>query len=94
MTLPIFLDADLSLTAVIRTTSQATFPEGINVVKSDFNVESLSKVFEGKDAVISFLPILSLEAQAIAIEAAIVAGVKRFIPSEYGSDSTVSNPTK
>ncbi|KAL7767253.1 hypothetical protein ACKLNR_001554 [Fusarium oxysporum f. sp. zingiberi] len=86
--LPTFLDSDLSVTAVIRTTSQATFPEGINVVKSDFNVESLSKVFEGKDAVISLFPILSLEAQAIAIEAAIAAGVKRFIPSEYGSDST------
>ncbi|KAF4481666.1 isoflavone reductase family [Fusarium agapanthi] len=55
---------------------------------NNFNVESLSKVFEGKDAVISLLPILSLEAQAIAIEAAIAAGVKRFIPSEYGSDST------
>ncbi|KAJ4142989.1 hypothetical protein NW765_000127 [Fusarium oxysporum] len=88
LTLQTFLDSDLSVTAVIRTTSQATFPEGINVVKSDFNVESLSKVFEGQDAVISLFPILSLEAQAIAIEAAIAAGVKRFIPSEYGSDST------
>ncbi|KAK2669806.1 hypothetical protein RAB80_015332 [Fusarium oxysporum f. sp. vasinfectum] len=88
LTLPTFLDSDLSVTAVVRTTSQATFPEEINVVKSNFNVESLSKVFEGKDAVISFIPIVSLEAQAIAIEAAITAGVKRFIPSEYGSDST------
>ncbi|KAM0540612.1 hypothetical protein ACHAPJ_013568 [Fusarium lateritium] len=88
LTLSTFLDSDLSVTAVVRTTPKATFPGGINVVKSDFNIESLSKVFEGKDAVISFIPIVSLEAQAIAIEAAITAGVKRFIPSEYGSDST------
>ena len=34
------------------------------------------------------LPITALGDQGVVIEAAIAAGVKRFIPSEYGSDST------
>lgn len=35
------------------------------------------------------LPILALEEQKKLAEAAIKAGIKRFIPSAYGSDSLV-----
>ncbi|QKD57291.2 uncharacterized protein FOBCDRAFT_204257 [Fusarium oxysporum Fo47] len=87
-TIPNFLNSQLNVTTLVRTASQATFPDGINVAKADFNIDSLGKVFEGKDAVTSFIPITSLDEQAVVIEAAISAGVKRFIPSEYGSDST------
>lgn len=88
--IPIFLHSGLKVTALIRKTSEATFPDGIDVVKTDFDLESLTKILQGRDAVVSFLPIVSLASQAVVIEAAIAAGVKRFIPSEYGSDSTVS----
>ena len=77
------------MTAVIRESSTFKFPEGTTVAKSDFSLESLTKVFQGQDAVISMLPITALAGQGIVIEAAIAAGVKRFLPSEYGSDSTV-----
>lgn len=87
--LPELLKSELNVTAVIRETSSSKFPAGINIVKSDFSINSLTKVFGGQDAVISMLPMTALAEQAIVIDAAIAAGVKRFIPSEYGSDSTV-----
>ncbi|KAN0114453.1 NAD(P)-binding protein [Hyaloscypha variabilis] len=86
--LPVLLMSDLHVTAVIRESSTFKFPEGTTVAKSDFSLESLTKVFQGQDAVISMLPITALAGQGIVIEAAIAAGVKRFLPSEYGSDST------
>ncbi|KAM0145526.1 hypothetical protein ACHAPG_011579 [Botrytis cinerea] len=88
LVLPELLKVDLNLTAVIRETSKATFPSGVQVAKSDFSLKSLTGIFVDKDAVISILPIAALADQGMLIEAAIAAGVKRFIPSEYGSDST------
>ncbi len=90
MVLPELLESQLNLAAVIRETSSANFPMGIRVIKSAFDVTSLTQALKGQDAVISMLPITALDQQGPLIEAAIAAGVKRFIPSEYGSDSTVS----
>lgn len=90
MVLPQLLESDLNVTVVIRESSSATFPGVIKVAKSDFKVASLTDAFKEQDAVISMLPIMALSDQGVIIEAAIAAGVKRFIPSEYGSDSTVS----
>ncbi|OLN85321.1 hypothetical protein CCHL11_04230 [Colletotrichum chlorophyti] len=46
----------------------------------------LVKALEGQDAVVSKLPVLALEEQMRVSEAAVIAGVKRTLPSEYGSD--------
>ncbi|KAK7425270.1 hypothetical protein QQZ08_008291 [Neonectria magnoliae] len=89
LVIPELVKSSFSLTAVTRTTSTATFPASIKVVKGDFSLASLTEIFKGQDAVVSMLPITALGEQVIVIEAAIAAGVKRFIPSEYGSDSTV-----
>ncbi|GJC85352.1 isoflavone reductase IRL [Colletotrichum liriopes] len=86
--LPQLLNSDLDLTILSRQGSSATFPDGIKVVKSDYSPESLARELEGQDAVVSMLPIMALEEQKKIAEAAIKAGVKRFIPSEYGSDSS------
>ncbi|KAH7389119.1 isoflavone reductase [Cadophora sp. MPI-SDFR-AT-0126] len=88
--LPTLLESDLNITLLTRTSSAAKFPAGASVVPSDFTLASLKSAFQGQDAVISCIPITALGDQAVLIEAAIAAGVKRFIPSEYGSDS--SNP--
>ncbi|KAK6216839.1 isoflavone reductase [Colletotrichum tabaci] len=85
--LPQLLKSDLDVTILSRQGSSATFPDGAKVVKSDYSAESLEKVLKGQDAVVSMLPIMALEEQTKIAEAAIKAGVKRFIPSEYGSDS-------
>ncbi|UPL00347.1 hypothetical protein LCI18_011281 [Fusarium solani-melongenae] len=87
ITLPAFLESDLEVTAIVRSTSTATFPESIKVIKTEYNLADLTEALKGKDAVISMIPIVSLDQQAVVIDAAIAAGVKRFIPSEFGSDT-------
>ncbi|KAH0421768.1 hypothetical protein CcaCcLH18_13242 [Colletotrichum camelliae] len=86
--LPQLLQSDLELTILSREGSAATFPKEAKVIKSDFSEGSLVEALIGQDAVISMLPIVALGEQQKVAEAAIKAGVKRFIPSEYGSDSS------
>ena len=67
---------------------------GVRVLKTDYTVESLTSLLSSShiDAVVSNLNGQALGAPQIAlIDAAKAAGVKRFLPSEYGSDTT--NPT-
>lgn len=52
------------------------------------SVESLTAALQGIDAVVSTVGGAALHAQDVLIEAAAIAGVKRFIPSEYGSVTT------
>jgi hypothetical protein len=63
------------------------FPEGIAVQKSDFSDADLEAVFKGKDAVISALGATGFSEQQKLVDAAIRAGVKRFIPSEFSANS-------
>jgi nucleoside-diphosphate-sugar epimerase len=77
-----------TVTAVIRSTSTATFPENVRVIHSDYSLPSLTSAFQSQDAVISTIATLSIPTQLAAIDAMIAAGVKRFIPSEYGVDTS------
>ena len=52
------------------------------------SAKSLKAAFQGQDAVISLVGGTALGDQNKLIDAAIAAGVKRFLPSEYGSDTT------
>ncbi|KAG4434264.1 hypothetical protein IFR05_010254 [Cadophora sp. M221] len=88
--LPHLLGSFLNITLLARSTSSAKFPDGAKVVRSDFTLASLTEELKGQDAVISLMPIIAAAEQVTVIEAAIAAGVKRFIPSEFGSDN--SNP--
>ena len=53
---------------------------------SDYSTASLIKAFKGLDAVISAIATFSTQEQIKIVDAAIEAGVRRFIPSEYGID--------
>lgn len=71
--------------------SSSKFPEGTDVVEVDYSsIDSLTAALQGQDAVISTLTTLSIDAQFTLVDAAIAAGVKRFIPSEFGSN--LDNP--
>jgi hypothetical protein len=60
-------------------------------VKADYSsVDSLTSALKGQDAVVSAVGTEGLLGQSLLIDAAIAAGVKRFLPSEFGSD--LSNP--
>lgn len=86
--LNVFLkESSFNTTVLSREGSKSTFPEGVKVNHADYNsVASLKKAFEGQDAVISLVGGAGLGDQDKLINAAIEAGVKRFIPSEFGSN--------
>lgn len=60
-------------------------------MESDYSFASLVDVFKGQDAVVSTLATLSVQQQLGIIDAAVAAGVKRFLPSEFGSDTSVDD---
>ncbi|EEU34304.1 uncharacterized protein NECHADRAFT_50491 [Fusarium vanettenii 77-13-4] len=82
-----FVASDFTIRVLKRAGSESTFPEGTDVVEVDYaSVESLTAALKGQDAVVSTLTTLAAGAQDTLIEAALAAGVKRFIPSEFGSN--------
>lgn len=55
----------------------------MNVVKSDYSKAELVRAFKGQDAVVSAVGATGFANQKDLIDAAIEAGVKHFIPSEF-----------
>ncbi|KAM7217480.1 hypothetical protein V8F06_007111 [Rhypophila decipiens] len=84
------IKAGFKVTAIARESSTSTQPDGANVKKADFSsVESLTKALEGQDAVVITVASAAVGEQNPIIDAAIKAGAKRIIPSEFGH-----NPAK
>ena len=76
------------ITVLSRASSKATFPSSVKVARVDYtSVESLTTAIQGQDAVISTVGQGGLLGQRVIIDAAIAADVKRFIPSEFGSNT-------
>ncbi|KAI5805133.1 hypothetical protein EDC01DRAFT_715868 [Geopyxis carbonaria] len=85
--------SDITVRVLARPTSSILKnpPEGITIITADFNSNnSLVKALTGVDAVIFSTGMGGFLAQRAFLDAAIEAGVKRFIPSEFGSD--LENP--
>ncbi|KKO99271.1 hypothetical protein THAR02_08621 [Trichoderma harzianum] len=76
-----------TITVLSRRDSSATFPPDISVYKSDFSDGDLQFAFKGQDVVISALGATGFGEQKKLVDAAIRAGVKRFLPSEFSSSS-------
>ncbi|KAK0609458.1 hypothetical protein B0T14DRAFT_531977 [Immersiella caudata] len=84
-TVQALLAAGFKVTAISRTTSTATFPPSVTVIKADLSsIESLTSAFKDQDAVIVTTATSEVDKQTILVDAAVAAGVKRFIPSEFG----------
>ncbi|KAK8216119.1 hypothetical protein IWZ01DRAFT_566003 [Phyllosticta capitalensis] len=83
-----FLDSPLNVTVLTRPGSKATFPPNVKVVQSEYTHDALVPVFKSAsaDAVVSLVG--APDAQNPLIDAAITAGVKRFIPSEFGCNTS------
>ncbi|KAH6679893.1 NmrA-like family protein [Plectosphaerella plurivora] len=89
------LDVGFKVTVVTRQESKATFPSDVDVKKIDITSRSaISEAFKGQDAVVSTLPGEAVASQRIFIDAAIDAGIKRFIPSEFGINTREAGGTK
>ncbi|KAF1809825.1 NAD(P)-binding protein [Eremomyces bilateralis CBS 781.70] len=83
------IDAQFQVKVLARSKKPGEFDAGVNVVEVDFtSVESLTAALKGIDAVVSTVAGTAIKTQTVLIDAAAVAGVKRFIPSEYGSVTT------
>lgn len=74
-------------TVLTRAGSDKSFPAGVTVKEVDYSSAlSLESALEGIDAVIATLT--AYDAQTELIKAAAKAGVKLFVPSEFGNVST------
>jgi nucleoside-diphosphate-sugar epimerase len=80
------------VTILSRVSSRAEFHEveGLKVVrlKDDYPVDELTTAFHNIDAVICAVAPKSSSVQFNIIDAALAAGVKHYIPAEFGVDTT------
>jgi hypothetical protein len=72
------------VSVLTRPTSTTTYPSYVTAISSDYSPDSLLSAFKGQDAVVSAIGVTGVAAQSLLIDAAEQAGVKRFIPSEFG----------
>ncbi|CAF3099637.1 unnamed protein product [Rotaria socialis] len=82
-------DPDFKVSILSRTDSSAIFPSNINIIQVNYSDKSaLVQALTGQDVVISAVggEALMKYLEKVLIEAALEAGVKWFIPSEYGFD--------
>jgi uncharacterized protein YbjT (DUF2867 family) len=77
----------LHITVLTRSSSSHTFPANVTVRPSDFSEADLTAAFKGQDAVISAVGATAFAEQKKFVDASIAAGVKRFIPSEFSSNT-------
>lgn len=79
------VDAGFNVTVLSASGKTVGLPESIKVAKVDYSSkDSLISALKGQDAFISAIP--KHDSQPALIDAAIEAGVKRFLPSEFGSN--------
>ncbi|ORY18166.1 hypothetical protein BCR34DRAFT_554323 [Clohesyomyces aquaticus] len=87
---PALLAAGLKVYVVKRTGSNSTFPPGAHVLSADYtSLSSLTYILQNIDAVVSLVGPQGFPHQTRMIDAAVAAGVKYFIPSEFGHDYTI-----
>jgi uncharacterized protein YbjT (DUF2867 family) len=80
--------SSFNITVLSRKGSSSTFPTGVKVIHADYDsLDSLKDAFRNQDVVLSLVGASVLGDQNKIIDAAIAAGVGRFIPSEFGSNT-------
>ncbi len=84
-------DSTFNITVLSRVDSAATFPSDVKVIKADYsNKDALVKAFTGQDVVISAVASAATtdKLDKIISDAALQAGVKWIIPTEFGPDTS------
>ena len=78
--------------ALTRRRQTTSIPNTVNVVEVNYDDDdnALRKALRHQDAVVSCLGDVpaAVQAQEFLLKASLAAGVKRFVPSEFGSDTT------
>lgn len=83
-------DSSFDLSILSRAGSKSIYPSNAKVITITGNAthEDYVQALQGQDAVVSGLGFEGKPTEKAIIDAAIEAGVKRFLPSEYGVDNT------
>jgi hypothetical protein len=83
-------DPSFVLSILSRASSKSTYPSNATIitVPDKAGHGDYVKALQGQDAVVSALGFEGLPTEKAIIDAAIEAGVKRFMPSEFGMDNT------
>ncbi|KAF7122634.1 hypothetical protein CNMCM5793_000659 [Aspergillus hiratsukae] len=80
-----------NVTVLTRESSKArrSIPStaAVITIADSYPLEDLVKAFKGQDAVVNAVTSFSVAEQHKFIDAAVAAGVKRYVPSEYGLDN-------
>ncbi|KAK5175103.1 uncharacterized protein LTR77_000240 [Saxophila tyrrhenica] len=86
--IPELLASGFDLTALVRPNSTSTLPASIPSIPVDYtDTAALTTALTGFDALISTVGSPAIHLQTYLIDACIAAGVRRFIPSEFGCDT-------
>src|SRR2546430_625441 len=90
------VDSNFTVTVLTRQSSTSTFPSHVTVVTiaDDYPYDQLVKAFKGQDAVVSAIAGMATPTQKSMVDAAVEAGVQRFIPAEFGSEVTPEQAAK
>ncbi|KAK1087579.1 hypothetical protein LTR33_000984 [Friedmanniomyces endolithicus] len=82
------LDQHFDVTVFTRASSNHSFPSNVHVANVNYeDVAGMTKALQGQDALISTIGFGGATLQKHLLDAAIAAGVKRFLPSEFGCDT-------
>ena len=78
-----------TLTALTRKSSSSTLPSNVKTFSIDDNypTDQLLEAFKGQDAVINLMPPIDIPLHKTIIDAAVEAGIKVYIPGEFGNDT-------
>lgn len=83
--------AGFRVQALTRRKQTVSIPDKVNVVEVNYNDDNaLREALRHQDAVVSCLGDVpaAVQAQESLLKASLAAGVKRFMPSEFGSNTT------
>ncbi|KAH8594640.1 putative isoflavone reductase like protein IRL, partial [Bisporella sp. PMI_857] len=86
-------DSHFVVTIISRQSSTSTFAAKykVRIVEDDYPTAQLLEAFKNQDAVISLISPGTSQTQYHIIDAAVEAGVKRFIPADFGYDIANAN---
>lgn len=78
-----------NVSALTRASSKSTFPNDVTPVRiPSYTADHLVPAFQGQDIVIAAIAPAGLGEQMAVAKAVVEAGVKRFLPTELGFDTS------
>ncbi|KAG9519812.1 NAD(P)-binding protein, partial [Aureobasidium melanogenum] len=76
--------AGFNVTIITRSSSTTIHPSNIRTLRIDYTAETLTKAFTNQDAVVCVVGPGGIALQKTFVDAAVAAGVKRFIIDDFG----------